>query len=119
MRIFLQVIALLTASQFAVASPSDDLNKLLDDIWQYQLSVSPVFATSEGVHDYDDQLSDISPEGLAKQNRQYQFFLTQLNNIDRKALSRTEQINLMMQLRSVQNQIDQYRFNSHYVPVTS
>lgn len=119
MRVTLQAMLLWSVSFFSLASPSDDLAQLLEEIWQYGLSVSPVYATSQGVHDYDDKLSDNSPASLAKQNEVYQGFLSKLHEIDKQSLSRTEQINLLMQLREVQNKIDQYSFNAHYVPLTS
>lgn len=106
-------------AQHSFASEEQKLATLMDEIWQYELSISPVFATSRGVHDYDDQLSDISPEGLAKQNAQFERFLQRLNAIDKSQLSRTEQINLMMQRYRTQNSVDLYRFNYQYVPLTS
>lgn len=106
-------------SQHSFASEEQKLSELMDEIWQYELSVSPMSATSRGVHDYDDQLSDMSPKALAKQNVQFERFLSRLNAIDKSQLSRTQQINLMMQRYRTKNTVDRYRFNYHYVPLTS
>ena len=100
-------------------SESQKLANLIDEIWQYELSVSPVYATSRGVHDFDDKLSDISPKALKSQNSQFEAFLAQLNAIDKKALPRTAQINLLMQRYRLKDTLDSYRFNAHYVPLTS
>ena len=105
-------------SAFSQAS-QPNLTKLMDEIWQYELSISPVYATSQGVHDYDDKLDDISPAGLAEQNRRFSEFLLELGKIDKNGLSRTDQINLLMQIRRVKNYVDEYKFNAHYVPLTS
>lgn len=95
------------------------LNDLMDDIWQYELSISPLMASSHGQHESDSLLADISPTGLAEQNKQFVDFLTALQKIDAKSLDRDAQINLLMQIRRVKNYIDQYQFKAHYVPLTS
>ncbi len=100
-------------------SESQKLADIMNDVWQYELSTSPVYATSRGVHDYDDKLSDISPQALKVKNSRFEEFLGQLNTIDKEALSRPEQINLLMQRYRLQNYVDNYRFKSHYVPLTS
>lgn len=101
------------------SSESEKLTNLMDEIWQYELSVSPLYATSRGVHDYDDQLSDISPKALKSQNNQFEAFLTQLKAIDKQTLQRTDQINLLMQIYRLKNTVDSYRLKAHYVPLTS
>ncbi|MDO6692985.1 DUF885 domain-containing protein [Aliiglaciecola sp. 3_MG-2023] len=103
----------------ATASEQQKLTKLMDNIWQYELSISPVYASSQGVHDFDDQLADISPEGLARQNDQFESFLHKLDNINQEQLPRTDQINLLMQRYRIQNYVDEYHFKAHYVPLTS
>ncbi|MEP1554368.1 MAG: DUF885 domain-containing protein [Paraglaciecola sp.] len=95
------------------------LSPLIDEIWQYELSVSPISATRQGVHTYDDKLSDISPAALAAQNKQYRLFMADLLKIDQAQLNQTEQITLLMQKYRLQNYIDQYQFNAHYMPLTS
>ncbi|WP_026375363.1 DUF885 domain-containing protein [Aestuariibacter salexigens] len=110
---------LLASGQIFAAEASEKLTKLLDEIWQYELSISPRFATSMGVHDYDDQLADISPQALARQAEVFSTFMQRLNALDVEALTRDEQITLLMQKYRVQNDIDSYRFNAHYVPLTS
>lgn len=101
------------------ASEEQKLNELMQQIWQFELSVSPTYATSLGVHLYDDQLVDMSVEGLSKQNKQMKRFLSALDNINNAQLSRTSQINLLMQKRRVKNYVDEYRFKAHYLPITS
>jgi uncharacterized protein (DUF885 family) len=95
------------------------LNELMEQIWQYELSIRPTYATSLGVHQYDDQLVDLSGDALSKQDKQMQRFLKALNQIDASELDRTSQINLLMQKRRIKNYVDEYRFNAHYLPITS
>jgi uncharacterized protein (DUF885 family) len=102
-----------------IAAGANKLQPLLDDIWQYELSVSPILATRQGIHDFDDKLADISPNALAKQDSQYREYLKNLSNINKTELSRAEQISLLIQQRRLQNYVDQYRLNAHYMPITA
>jgi uncharacterized protein (DUF885 family) len=94
-------------------------NVLLDDIWQYKLSVQPISATGYGVHDYDAQLADMSPISLAAQDQQYRVFLSRLSQLDSRELNRNAQITLQIQQYHLQNDIDQYAYHAHYMPLTS
>ncbi|WP_051075209.1 hypothetical protein [Paraglaciecola psychrophila] len=62
-------------SYICSATGSSKLQPLLDEIWQYNLSISPTFATSQGVHDFDNKLADISPDALLNQDSQFREFL--------------------------------------------
>jgi uncharacterized protein (DUF885 family) len=106
-------------SYICSATGSAKLQPLLDEIWQHNLSISPIFATSQGVHDFDNKLADISPDALLNQDSQFREFLKKLSLIDKSELNRTEQISLLIQQRNLQNNIDEYSFNTHYMPLTS
>ena len=110
---------MLSFSGVAFATAPVQLQSLLDEIWQYELSINPISASQYGIHDFDDKLADMSPQALAKQDSQFREFLKQLSAIDKSQLKRTEQINLLIQQRLLQNYIDQFRFNAHYMPLTS
>ncbi|TMN35799.1 DUF885 domain-containing protein [Pseudoalteromonas sp. S2755] len=64
-------------------------------------------------------LPNLSAEKLATTNQQRLQFLAQLDNIDTSALSEENQINLTILRAQVQNNVDEYRFHSHYMPLTS
>jgi uncharacterized protein (DUF885 family) len=95
------------------------LNQLLDEIWSYELSVKPIQATGYGEHQYDAQLEDISPEALATRDAKFRQYLSALQNIQANKLDRQQQISLLMQVRRLQNYVDQYQFKAHYMPLTS
>ena len=44
----------------ALAAPSDDLKRVMDEHWQWSLAQSPMLATSVGDKRYDDKLGDPS-----------------------------------------------------------
>jgi uncharacterized protein (DUF885 family) len=113
--LFLLVPRLASAEQEVV----NELNELMEQVWQFELSINPTYATSLGVHQYDDQLVDMSGEALAEKDKQMQRFLKSLNQIDSTQLDRTSQINLIMQKRRVKNYVDEYRFKAHFAPITS
>jgi len=101
------------------AKGSAKLPPLLDEIWRYELSIDPIQASRQGVHDFDDKLADISPKALAEQDTRFRQFLKKLSHINTAELSRSQQISLLIQQRQLQEHIDQYRFNAHYMPLTS
>ena len=119
MKKFCGLLILTLFSYVCTAASTAKLQPLLDEIWQYKLSISPILATSQGVHDFDHKLDDISPDALMKQDFQFREFLKKLSFIDKTTLSRTDQISLLIQRRNLQNYIDQFRFNAHYMPLTS
>lgn len=104
---------------FPLLAANTAFEKLLADIWQYELSVNPILASSHGRSDLNASLPDISPQGLARTNQGYQSWMDKLNAIEPDSLNRSEQITLQIQKRRLQNHLDQYRFNAHYMPITS
>jgi uncharacterized protein (DUF885 family) len=113
------LLILVLFSYVSFATGTSKLQTLLDEIWQYELSINPIQATRQGIHVYDDNLADISSKALSKQNIKFHVFIERLTNIDKIRLSRAEQISLLIQQRRLQNYIDQYHFNAHYMPLTS
>lgn len=112
-------LLLVLYSSSCLAQSASQFDILLEEIWQYEMSVNPTSATGYGIHDFDDKLSDNSPEGLAIEDQQYRLFLSRLNKIEITTLSRNEQITLLIQQEKLQNYIDQYRYHAHYMPLTS
>jgi uncharacterized protein (DUF885 family) len=101
------------------ATGAAKLQPLLDEIWHYELSINPIQASQQGLHDFDDKLADISPKALAEQDARFREFIKKLSHINTTELSRSQQISLLIQQRNLQNHIDQYRFKTHYMPLTS
>ncbi|MCW8109963.1 DUF885 domain-containing protein [Alteromonas ponticola] len=103
----------------AAQNESEKLSSLLDEIWQYELQVSPLMASREGEAINQDKLADISPAALKRQHQQWQEFSSRLNKINADALNNSEQISLLMQQYRLDNYIDEFRFKAHLVPITS
>jgi uncharacterized protein (DUF885 family) len=89
---------------------SQRLHELFDREWKWRLTESPEFASSVGVHDDDDKLSDLAPATLARQTMDTQGFLAELAKIDRKALSGDEQVNYDIFQTQLGRRVESYAF---------
>jgi len=65
------------------------------------------------------QLADMSPQALALKNTRFKQFISQLDNIDRATLNHDDKINMLILRGQLQELVDSYRFNQHYMPLTS
>ena len=70
------------ATDAAQNSVDQAFETLLDKHWNWSLSLSPVFATSLGVRDYDDQIGDPSLEAYAAQIEKTKAYLADFNALD-------------------------------------
>lgn len=84
-------VCLVAPSAFA-QTPSAELSRLFADERAYAYREEPLSATYDGVHNYDDRLSSVTPEAQARRAASDQAFLRRLQSIDRTALSHQEQI---------------------------
>jgi uncharacterized protein (DUF885 family) len=118
-RSLLLVTLLMAVCFHAPATESSKLSGLLKEIWQYQLSVDPIKATRYGHHRYNAQLKDLSFAALKVENLRNEQYLQRLNQLNHTNLSHQEKISQLLQARELQNAMDLYRFNAHYMPITS
>ena len=100
-------------------SDADQLKQLIDQVWNFDLQESPVFATRVGVHRYNDQLGN---QTLADHRRRLAArlgFELELQEIDRTQLSRTDQINYDVFGRLLRVDIDEAKFGAYLIPITN
>lgn len=102
--------AALTACANQAPSPSTDFNTFADKIWQQAQDISPRSETS---------LPDMSPQALALANEKRQQLLTQLKAVDVSRLTEQQQINQAILVYRLQNDVDEYRYGAHYMPLTA
>ncbi|WP_100657573.1 DUF885 domain-containing protein [Alteromonas flava] len=100
-------------------SAAQRLERLTSEIWQFELRSFPGLASRQGIRDYEDRITDVSQTALQTRAQQFQAYLDQLALIDESELSQEERITLLMQRYRIKNYVDEYRFNEHYVPITS
>ena len=102
--------ATLTACASSKSDPNQSFDALANGIWQK--------AENIGRSD-SDSLPDMSAESLAKANLQRQRLLAELAAVDVKTLSEQNQINHTILVYRLQNQVDEYRYGDHYMPLTA
>jgi uncharacterized protein (DUF885 family) len=120
-------VLLLSAVPFRAADAQDaaaqdarsQFAKLLDDMWEYALVESPLFATSVGDHRFDDQLGKVSVADSARRNKQDRDFQQRLAAIDRAALSAADQVNHDILARQLREDLAEFDFESYLTPITN
>ncbi len=108
----LSSLAIMTSSG-AGAAGSEVLAKLCDSYWQGQLEASPTWATQLGDKRYDDRLDDITPAGIAKEQKRLEEVLAAANAIAPGPLSEKDRLTRTALTSSVQRQLDQ--LTCHFV----
>jgi uncharacterized protein (DUF885 family) len=76
----------------APAAPSADLSKLCDEYWQGYLELNPREATALGDTRWDAKLEDITPDGIAREQKFYEKILDRARAIDPKSLSNADRV---------------------------
>src|SRR5437667_6963914 len=97
---------------FAMSAQAQDevkrLHDLFDRNWEQRLRESPLFATSVGRHEYDDQLPSVTPADLARRQEERKHALRELLAIDRTKLPAEERVNYEIFQRQIENGIESY-----------
>ncbi|QEG37141.1 hypothetical protein Pr1d_44810 [Bythopirellula goksoeyrii] len=91
---------------------------LVEDYWQYRLRESPLFATATGDRRFNDQLGEVSLADAERRNKAEQEFLNQLKAVDAQKLSTDDQINHAILVRLLNDDLAEYRFGTHLMPIT-
>jgi uncharacterized protein (DUF885 family) len=104
---------------YAQAGVAEDLHQLIDEVWQFDLQESPLFATRVGEHRYNDQLgrqtvADHKRRILAKRG-----FEQRLRKIDRGQLKRPDQINYDVFGRLLRDELEEASFQAYLIPITN
>lgn len=110
-----------TAKTAATTNNSEQqrVNRLIADIWQYQLKRRPQSADRKGTDAYRHLLNDLSPQALQMDNKKLNDYLVALKSINRSQLNNQDIINVDILIRQIQNDIDKYHNLEHYTPYKS
>jgi uncharacterized protein (DUF885 family) len=101
--------ALMACAQQPVSTPTD-FDRFANDWWQRVEKVQT--NTKSG-------LPDMSSAALEKAQQQRLTLLAELNKTNVSALSEQQKINFAVLQYRLQNDIDEYRFGAHYMPLTA
>ena len=106
----------LSACQVTNIDANQQFNQVAENIVNYRQSISP-YGKENGVDGY--LLENLSAEFLEQKYKKNTELLAELDAIDRDKLSEENRINLTILRGQVQNSVDEYVFNAHYMPLTS
>ncbi|NNG42611.1 DUF885 domain-containing protein [Pseudoalteromonas sp. NEC-BIFX-2020_002] len=112
----LALVCSLSACQMTDINSDQQFTDAAEAIVDYRKSISP-YSNPAGVDGY--LLSNLSAEFLEKKYQGNIQLLAQLDAIDKDKLSEENRINLTIIRAQVQNSVDEYVFNAHYMPLTS
>ncbi len=99
--------------------PVARLHDLFDREWQWRLRESPELASAVGVHDFDDRLSDVSPQTLAREIEDTRRFQAELAAIERTALPPAEQVNYDIFGSQLSDRVESYGFGEQYLTINA
>lgn len=102
------------ANDHSAAASDAAFESLMDAHWATVLEQNPVFATSLGVRDYDDRLSDPSLAAYDASVASAQSFVAQLQAIDVSALSKDNQLNHALLKLDLETEVAASQFGGKY-----
>ncbi|MFN8577746.1 MAG: DUF885 domain-containing protein [Candidatus Sericytochromatia bacterium] len=100
-----------------LSQEDERLLKLLDDEWNYTLENIPEIATFLGNHEYDNRLTDFSEHALQKRHEHNLKTAEILDTFDMHELSKDNKINYKLYCEKIENEIREYTFFSHLMPL--
>jgi uncharacterized protein (DUF885 family) len=89
------------------------LLKLFETSWQEDLAEDPMAATALGDHRFDNLLTDMSPEAIARRNQVGYTRLAALRKIPKEKLEPADQLNYDLFERETRIRIDQGQFKPY------
>ena len=103
--------ALLAATMLALAAPAlagapEDFKALTDDYWAFTMAENPTFASSLGIHTYDDRLADISLAAEDRRAAASAAYLKRLEAIPDTGLAPADRINKTILRRTLSESIE-------------
>ncbi len=96
-----------------------ELHALFEDEWRSRLARDPLFASYQGVTDYNGLLPDVSPAAQERYLEEDRSFLERLAGIDREALSAADNTNRELFEFIVGNRVKLAEYRPWRIPILS
>ena len=93
------------------------LQDLFEDQWEYSLEVNPLFATGQGVHEWNHKLPETGLEALAARAKMAESFLERLQSIPREQLSEQSRLNYDIFKMELEGGLAAFERNDHLLPL--
>ncbi len=119
---FLSLVAIfliMSAAAVSAQTESEKLHELFAEEWQDRLLEDPLFASSNGVDFFDDQLPQVGPPDQGRRLENNQAFLDRLENIDRAALSDQDKLNYDLFHFVIKDRVQRAAFKPYRIPLLS
>lgn len=119
-RLRIVIAAVGVAATFSVSAAADDaarLHRIFDDYWQSQMIDVPEFATFVGDDRYNDKLTDLAPEAIAKRKAAVSEFIVRLRGIPPADLSDQDQVSRAVLLSQLTANERLQRFPIERMPI--
>jgi uncharacterized protein (DUF885 family) len=107
------------SAESTTVSADQQFVKLLDAHWNWFTSQDPTFATSLGIRDHDDKLSDPSLDAYKAGVARQKAFLTQFQAIGVAALSEPNQLNHALMVLNLGYEIEAAKYGGKYMLITN
>ncbi|MGH7244067.1 MAG: DUF885 domain-containing protein [Phycisphaerales bacterium] len=102
-----------------IAGRSPDVLRLLDEYYDFTMSSSPESASTKGDLRFNDKLSDMSAEAIARDRAKTKSILDRVKAFDRKSLSEADIIDLDLLVYTLTTALDSARFFPEQQPITA
>ncbi len=95
----------------------DQLRRLVDEEWEYELRESPELATEIGDYRYNDRWSDPSLAHAQQQKKDAQDWLARFEAVDTAGFPEQERINHLLMVRNLKDRIRGIDLKTYEMPV--
>jgi uncharacterized protein (DUF885 family) len=107
------------AAQQSAAPQSEELHRIIDEYWAYQLDQYPEFASSLGIDDPVGRVSDASLEAEDRRVDKARIWLARLDAIKTEALSEDDKTNYGILHRTLAEQIEANSYGQRTINFTN
>jgi uncharacterized protein (DUF885 family) len=107
------------AAPAMAAEDSQRFREIYEKEWAFRMKEFPMFASYTGVHEYADQLGDVSQQA---QDRRYEFWhaiRSELDGVSCQRLERDDCINYRIFVKQMDNYLAAYEVKSYLIPFNS
>jgi uncharacterized protein (DUF885 family) len=108
---------MIVAALILALGPAESLHALIDKDWSWRMAESPQFATSCGVHDFDDRLEKIDETTQQRRLRELKQRFTELQAIPRAGLPRVDQVNAEVLAEELRARISNLEVHQYLITI--
>lgn len=116
---WISIFFIFLATPTLAQNEHDHLMQLIQKEWAFRMKEFPMAASGNGIHQYDDQLPEVSLKASKRRSAFWQNILNQLETIDPQALSEENRINYEFFKFVLEDDVAGVRFEDYLVPINS